>query len=161
MASRRTFLACGMSFGMSVALVAGCSQPSRVTSPQSPSTTPRVILSGLTMNQAVAYSTIQRELNDFLDVWKTKGYGPASEAYLVPGEQIGPSDTAPVLTSGRVSAFREGKWTSPDLVVGQVDFDLTFSGNTGAWGTGINSRFVTATARSGTIPYVLEFATGR
>jgi hypothetical protein len=113
------------------------------------------------MNRAVAYATIQRELIDFLDMWKTKGYGPASEAYLVPGEQLSPSDTPLVLTSGRVTAFREGEWTSADVVLVDVDFDLTFSGSSGAWGTGKNSRFVTATARTGTIPYVLEFATGR
>jgi hypothetical protein len=93
-------------------------------------------------------------------MWKSKGYAEASKAYLVPGEQASPSDVVPVLASGRVVAVRPDQWTSPDLFVVFVDLDLAFSGNAGTWGTGVNHRFVTATARTGTIPYVLELATG-
>ena len=141
--------------------LAGCVQPPPVASPQTPSTSPRVILSGIPLNQASAYAKIQTELVAFLDLWRTKGYGPASEAYLVPGEQVTSPDVGPVLTSGRVTAFSPDPWTSEDQVVAAVDLDLTFSGDPGAWGTGVNSRFVTATARTGAIPYVLELATGR
>lgn len=48
---------------------------------------------------------------------------------------------------------------SADRFVVDVVLDLTFSGDSGAWGPGVNERFVTATSRSGTVPYVLELAT--
>jgi hypothetical protein len=52
-------------------------------------------------------------------------------------------------------------WTSAELFVVYADFDLQFARNFGAWGNGRSSRLMTATARSGTIPYVLEFAASR
>lgn len=113
------------------------------------------------MNRAIAYTTIQRELTDFLEMWRTKGYAAASGTYLVPDQQLAASETAVVLVSGRLTAFRENEWTLPTRVRVEVDFDLTFSGYSGAWGTGTNTRFVTATTRSGPIPYVLELATSR
>ena len=93
-------------------------------------------------------------------MWKTKGYAEASKAYLAPDMQATSPDDVLVLASGRVVTLRPDRWTSADLFVVYVDFDLTFSGNAGMWRTGVNPRFVTATARTGTIPYVLEFATG-
>jgi hypothetical protein len=103
---------------------------------------------------------VQAELTDFLAMWKAKGYAEASQAYLAPDVQATSSDDVPVLASGRVVTVRPDQWTSADLFVVYVDFDLTFSGNIGAWGTGTNSRFVTAASRTGSIPYVLDLATG-
>ena len=113
------------------------------------------------MSKAIALTAVQAELRDFLEVWRTKGYATASAAYLVPSEQLPSSEAAPVLTSGRVASWREDQWTSAADFVVYVDFDLTFSGNSEAWGTGTNSRFVTATSRAGAIPFVLELATSR
>ena len=177
MASRRAFPTQVMSCVLALALLAGCSQPSpqaplvtpsatpnsatsRTDAPVTPSASPSAATSGSDVDRTTAYSRIKRELTDFLDAWKTKGYAEASKAYLVSGEQPSPSDVVPVLASGRVVAVRPDQWTSPDLFVVFVDLDLAFSGYAGTWGTGVNSRFVTATARTGTIPYVLEFATG-
>ncbi len=153
---------------MASGLVTGCSSSatvgspsSPVASPQTPSFTPYQRLSGIPMSEASAITKVRTELDAFLALLTSKGYGAASEAYLVPGEQLTPQDSGPVLTSGRVTAFREDVWTSTGSLVVDVDLYLTFSGNSGAWGNGTNSRVVTATARMGAIPYVLEFATSR
>ena len=155
----------------------GCSQPSpraplvtpsatpssatsRTDPPVAPSASPSAGTSARDVDRTTAYLRVTSELTDFLDVWKTKGYAAASQAYLVPSEQATSSDDVLVLASGRVVTVRPDQWTSTALFVVYVDLDLTFSGSTGAWGTGVNSRFVTATARTGAIPYVLEFATG-
>jgi hypothetical protein len=178
MARWRVFRTQVMSCVLAVTLLAGCSQPSpqaplvtpsaapnsatsRTDAPVTPSASPSAATSGSDVDRTTAYSRIKSELTDFLDAWKTKGYAEASKAYLAPDEQATSSDGVLVLASGRVVTLRPDQWTSADLFVVYVDFDLTFSGNTGAWGTGVNSRFVTATARTGTIPYVLDFATGR
>ena len=160
MALRRAFPTRLLCFGVAMVLVAGCSSPTTSLPSRAPSTTPSAAISTADADHAAAYARVQSELTDFLAVWKSKGYAEASKAYLVPGEQASPSDVVLVLASGRVAAVTPDQWTSPDLFVVYVDLDLTFSGDAGAWGTGVNSRFVTATARTGTIPYVLEFATG-
>ena len=144
-----------------MALLVGCSPVASVAFPQASPATRRQSLSGITMSKAIALTAVQAELRDFLEVWRTKGYATASAAYLVPSQRLLSSEAAPVLTSGRVAYWREDQWTSADDFVVYVDFDLTFSGNSGAWGTGTNSRFVTATSRAGTIPFVLELATSR
>jgi len=136
------------------------SATSRTDAPVTPSASPSAATSGSDVDRTTAYSRIKSELTDFLDAWKTKGYAEASKAYLGPEEQATSPDDVLELASGRVVTLRPDQWTSPDLFVVYVDLDLTFSGDAGAWGTGVNSRFVTATARTGTIPYVLEFATG-
>jgi hypothetical protein len=150
-----------MAGAAALALLAGCSTASPNAPVQTPAATPYQRLSGIPMDRAVAYTKVQAELRDFLDLWRAKGYAEASKAYLVLGEQADPSDDVPMLASGQVVKVNPDDWTSTDLFVVSVDFDLTFSGNTGAWGNGTNSRFVTATARAGAIPYVLEFATSR
>ena len=165
----RTLTAPVVSCALALAVLAGCSQPSPGAPAQSPSsipttrlsTTPTTSLSGVTEEQALAYTQIMTELTDFLDAWKTKGYVDASKAYLAPGLQATSADDVLVLASGGVVNVRPDEWTSKDLFVVSVDFDLTFRGSVGAWGNGRSSRFVTATARTGTIPYVLDFATGR
>lgn len=144
-----------------LALLAGCSTGSTAVPAQTPSATPYQRLSGIPLNRAVAYSTVRGELTDFLEVWRTKGSAEAAKEYLRQDMTLtSPADTL-VLVSGRVVNLTGDDWTSADLFVVSVDFDLTFSGNVGAWGNGRSSRFVTATARSGAIPYVLELATSR
>ena len=159
---------------LALTVLVGCSQPSSGAPTQSssipttrlsstpatrPTSTPSA--SDVTTEQALAYTKIMTELTDFLDAWKTKGYADASKAYLAPDLQPTSADGVLVLASGRVATLRPDEWTSKDLFVVYVDFDLTFAGNVGAWGNGRSSRFVTATARTGPIPYVLDFATGR
>ena len=92
-------------------------------------------------------------------MWESKGYATASKTYLGPEGQVTSPEVAPVLASGRVVVMRPGEWTSADRFVVDVDLDLTFSSDPGAWGAGVNTRFVTAIARPGAIPYVLELAT--
>src|SRR5664280_3653760 len=134
MASRRAFPTQVMSCVLALALLAGCSQPSpqaplvtpsatpnsatsRTDAPVTPSASPSAATSARDVDRTTAYSRIKRELTDFLDAWRTKGYAEASKAYLVPGEQASPSDVVPVLASGRVVAVRPDQWTSPDLFV--------------------------------------------
>lgn len=158
-----------VSSALALALLGGCAQPSPAAPAQSPPSTPTTSPStgptsrgtGITMEEAAAYSKVQIELTDFLEAWRTKGYAEASKAYLAPDMQPTSADGALVLASGRVVNVIPDEWTSNDLFVVAVDFDLTFTGNSGAWGQGLNSRFVTATARTGPTPYVLDFATGR
>jgi hypothetical protein len=178
MASRRAFSTQVMSCVLAVALLAGCSQPSpqaplvtpsaapssatsRTDAPVTPSASPSAATLGSDADRATAYARVTSELADFLDAWKAKGYATASKAYLAPAMQATSPDDVLVLASGRVVNVRPDQWTSADLFVVYVDFDLTFAGSFGAWGNGRSSRFVTATARTGTIPYVLDFATGR
>jgi hypothetical protein len=176
MASRRAFSTQVMSCVLALALLAGCSQPSpqaplvtpsatpnsatsRTDAPVTPSASPSAATSGSDVDRTTAYSRIKSELTDFLDAWKTKGYAEASKAYLGPEEQATSPDDVLVLASGRVVTLRPGQWTSAELFVVDVDLELTFTGDPVAWGNGVNERFVTATARTGTIPYVLELAT--
>lgn len=179
MGSRRALANGAICLGAAVALVTGCSSTvsvPAVTAPTSAAPTsaaptsaaptsaaPTSASAAVTTSdtqRAAAYARVQAELTDFLAMWKAKGYAEASQAYLAPDVQATSSDDVPVLASGRVVTVRPDQWTSADLFVVYVDFDLTFSGNSGAWGTGTNSRFVTAASRTGSIPYVLDLATG-
>jgi len=145
---------------MAMVLVAGCSSPTTSLPSGAPSTTPSAAISTTAdADHAAAYARVASELTDFLDMWKTKGAAEASKAYLAPDEPATSSDDVPVLASGRVVTLRPGQWTSAELFVVDVDLELTFTGDPVAWGNGVNERFVTATARTGTIPYVLELAT--
>ena len=159
MASRRAFPTRLLCFGVAMVLVAGCSSPTTSLLSGAPSTTASATASRTDADRTAAYSRVQSELTDFLDMWKTKGAAEASKAYLAPDEQATSSDDVPVLASGRVVTLRPGQWTSAELFVVDVDLELTFTGDPVAWGNGVNERFVTATARTGTIPYVLELAT--
>jgi hypothetical protein len=146
---------------LALTLLTACSQPPSGAPTVTPSVAPSSDSSPTTAQRAAAYARATSELTDFLDAWTTKGYPNASKAYLAPDLQATSADDVLVLASGRVVNVRADEWTSNDLFVVYVDFDLTFAGNFGAWGNGRISRFVTATARSGPIPYVLEFATSR
>ena len=159
MALRRAFPTRLLCFGVAMVLVAGCSSPTTSLPSRAPSTTPSAAISTADADHAAAYARVQSELTDFLAVWKSKGYAEASKAYLAPDEQATSSHDVPVLASGRVVTLRPGQWTSAELFVVDVDLELTFTGDPVAWGNGVNERFVTATARTGTIPYVLELAT--
>ena len=159
MALRRAFPTRLLCFGVAMVLVAGCSSPTTSLPSGAPSTTPSAAISTADADHAAAYARVQSELTDFLAVWKSKGYAEASKAYLAPDEQATSSHDVPVLASGRVVTLRPGQWTSAELFVVDVDLELTFTGDPVAWGNGVNERFVTATARTGTIPYVLELAT--
>ena len=159
MASRRASPTRVLCFGMAMVLVAGCSSPTTSLPSGAPSTTPSAAISTTDADHAAAYARVASELTDFLDMWKTKGAAEASKAYLAPDEPATSSDDVPMLASGRVVTLRPGQWTSAELFVVDVDLELTFTGDPVAWGNGVNERFVTATARTGTIPYVLELAT--
>lgn len=152
----------------------GCSHPADLNAPVStalPSTIsapaassreasplPRPVSSA---EQASAYVAVQGEVSAFLALWQKRGYAEASRMYLDPGQWLPSAEPAPTLVSARIVAFRPGGCASATACQVEVDLEMTFSGNAGAWGNGVNSRFVTATARAGTIPYVLAFATSQ
>lgn len=145
--------------GIVMSLGAGCASASPPAATTGSSTTSQVVASA-TVDRSAAYAKVQSELNDFLEMWRSQGYAAASAAYLVPGQQVRSGETAPTLVTGRVARAQPGDWIPPSQLTVDADLDLTFQGNSGAWGNGVNSRIVSATARSGAIPYVLEFATG-
>jgi hypothetical protein len=162
MAPRRTFPLRLLATFLIGTLLTACSQSTTAAPAQTASATPFQVLSGVPMSKAYALTAVQTELRDFLELWRTDGYATASAAYLVASEQLPPSAPAGILASGRITYLTEDEWTSADLFVVFVNVDLTFRGDSGGnWASGTNSRFVTARARAGTIPYVLEFATSR
>jgi hypothetical protein len=111
-------------------------------------------------DRASAYAELESEITAFLEAWRDKGYATASQIYLVPNQQPQAGDSGeplPVLVAGRILTFRQLEWTSGTNIVVNVDLDLEFKGYAGAWGNGKNNRFVSATARTGAIPYILEF----
>lgn len=84
-------------------------------------------------------------------MWKESGLRAANARYLAP-EMTGndPSVGGIVLRSFTVRSFSAGP--APYL----VDLDLTFQGNgTGAWGPGVNTRFVTCVGSSDGVRLVL------
>ncbi|MFI6815993.1 hypothetical protein ACIBG7_26545 [Nonomuraea sp. NPDC050328] len=108
--------------------------------------------------QGISRSAAVRELQAFLDSWRTDGLAIASRSYLVADQQVAGGADALVLKAARVAKVRSASPTAGDLVL-DVDLDLTFQGATGAWHDGLNQRFVTFTPRSGAVPFVMSLAT--
>jgi hypothetical protein len=160
MASSRFAIGISLFAGIVMSLGAGCTSVSGPAATSGSSSTSQAVRSAAG-DRSAAYAKVQSELSAFLDMWRSQGYAAASAAYLVPGEQVGSGETAPTLVTGRVARMQPGDWISSSQFTVGADLDLSFRGNSGAWGNGVvNSRIVKATGRSGAIPYVLEFATG-
>ncbi|MBO2448052.1 hypothetical protein J4573_13190 [Actinomadura barringtoniae] len=104
-------------------------------------------------------SSAAKQLQAFLDSWRRNGLVVASRTYLVEDEQVTDKGDALVLAKGRVIKVTSSSRSADGLAL-DVEIDLTFRGATGAWGNGVNTRFVTFTPREGTVPFVMSIATG-
>jgi len=83
----------------------------------------------------------------------------AGQKYLGPSMMANQTQGNPVLKSGTVTRTQPGEWESADHFTVQADLDLRFSKDPGAWGNGVNSRFVTFVRSSASAPYQMTFAT--
>ena len=100
------------------------------------------------------------QLTSFLNDWRTEGLFKSASKYLAGDERPTPSASGlPVLVSGRVKSSEVVTLVSEDQFTAMVVLDLKFSGDSGAWGQGANSRYVTFTKTSPTSPYLMYFAT--
>ncbi|MFI6515443.1 hypothetical protein ACIBF1_07780 [Spirillospora sp. NPDC050679] len=105
-------------------------------------------------------SLAARQLQAFLDSWRRDGMVIASRTYLAADQQAEPAEPADVLvlSKGRVAKVMSATPSADGLVL-HVELDLTFRGATGAWGNGVNERFVTFTPRTGAVPVAISLAT--
>lgn len=107
---------------------------------------------------SITRSGAARELQAYLDSWRRDGLFSASRTYLVADEQATDKADMLVLSKGRVAKVWSATPSADGLVL-HVELDLTFRGNTGAWGNGTNERFVTFTPRAGAVPFAMSLAT--
>ena len=138
-------------------LISGCSQGStRQVTPSSPSTkTPTA-----SIDRNAVYTEAAAYLQSFLDSWQKIGSYAAGRKYLDSSMWPIQRDGNPVLIAGSVRSTQQYQWVSADHFTVMSDLDLRFSGDAGAWGNGINTRFVTFVRSSASTPYVMTLATG-
>lgn len=122
------------------------------------SSTPTVTSTASTDRSAV-YNQAAGYLQSFLTYWQKNGLYAADRKYVGPSQRASQTQGNPVLKSGTVTRTQPGEWVSADHFTVQADVDLRFSGDAGAWGNGVNSRFVTFVRSSASAPYQITFAT--
>ena len=138
-------------------LVSGCSQGSvpHVT----PSSTPTITPTNSIDRDAV-YTAAVAYLQSFLTSWQKNGLYAAAQKYLDPSMRPKQRQGNLVLIAGTVTRTQPDAWVSADHFTVMADLDLRFStGDPGAWGNGINTRFVTFVRSSASAPYQMTFAT--
>lgn len=137
-------------------LISGCSQASksRVTPSSTPTITPTA-----SIDHSAVYTEAATYLQSFLGSWQKNGLYTSAPKYLDPSMRPNQTQGNPVLISWKVIRMQPDKWVSADYFTLMVDLELRFSGNAGAWGNGINTRFVTFVRSSGSAPYQMTFAT--
>lgn len=137
-------------------LVSGCSQASIpwVTPSSTPKVTPTT-----SIDRSVVYTEAAAYLQAFLASWQKNGLYAAGQKYLDPSMRPNQKQGNPVLIAGIVTRTQPDKWVSADHFTAMVDLDLRFSGDAGAWGNGINTRFITFVRSSASAPYQITFAT--
>lgn len=138
-------------------LISGCSQASitRATPSSTPTITPTA-----SIDRNAVYAEAAAYLQSFLASWQKNGAYAANQKYLAPSMGSTPRQGNPVLIAGTVTSTQSYNWVSADHFTVMVDLDLRFSGNTAAWGNGINTRFVTFTRLSASAPYLMTLASG-
>lgn len=140
-----------------ILLISGCSQSSMPKA--TPSSTPTKTLSSSSDHSAV-YTEAFAYLQSFLDSWQKNGAYIANPKYRDPAMGTTPKKGNPVLISGKVTNMQQYSWLSADHFTVIADLDLRFSGNAGAWGNGINTRFVTFVRSSESAPYRMTLNSG-
>jgi hypothetical protein len=155
-------------------LSSGCSEASipQVTPSSTPTVTstasiPQVtpsstatVTSTASFDRSAVYNEAAAYLQSFLTSWQKNGLYAAGQKYVDPSQRANQTLGNPVLKSGTVTRIQPGEWVSADHFTVQADLDLRFSGDAGAWGNGVNSRFVTFVRSSASAPYQITFATG-
>lgn len=111
-------------------------------------------------DHAAVYNKAFAYLQSFLASWQESGAYIAGRKYLDPSIWPKQKQGNPVLIAGNVKIMQPYSWVSANHFILLVDCDLQFSGNAGAWGEGINTRFVTFARSSASAPYQMTFATG-
>ncbi len=99
--------------------------------------------------EKAAYARGLRTLRSFLSSWHAHGLSKAAHQYLEAEYQPPRSQKNPGLQSWTVLSHRPAAWASPDRFTLAVDMRMRFTGGTGAWTQGVNTRFVTFTRPSG------------
>lgn len=137
-------------------LISGCSQGSipLATSSSTPTITPTV-----SIDRNAVYAEGAAYIQSYLTSWQKNGLYVANQKYLNPSMGLTPKKGNPVLISGSVTSTQQYNWVSADNFTVMVDLDLRFSGNSAAWGTGINTRFVTFVRSSASAQYQMTLAT--
>ena len=138
-------------------LISGCGQGSRplATSSLTPTVTPTA-----SIDRNAVYAEGAAYIQSYLTSWQKNGLYVANQKYLNPSMGSTPKKGNPVLISGSVTSTQQYNWVSADNFTVMVDLDLRFSGNSAAWGNGINTRFVTFVRSSASAPYQMTLATG-
>ena len=107
---------------------------------------------------AVVGDALQR-LQAYLDVWRANG-SLASGAMLVPAERPKVDMPAGALSAAVAGYYRVYCFTSADDFILLVALDLHFpNGDGGAYGEGINGRFVTFSRANPSDPFLMSLAT--
>ena len=154
-------------------LSSGCSEASipQVTPSSTPTATstasiPQVIPSSTptatstaSFDRSAVFNEAAAYLQSFLTSWQKNGLYAAGQKYVDPSQRASQTQGNPVLKSGTVTRTLPGEWVSADHFTVLVDLDLRFSGDAGAWGNGVNTRFVTFVRSSAPAPYQISFAT--
>lgn len=138
-------------------LISGCSQGS---APRAiPSSTPTASPTA-SIDRSAIYSQASAYLQSFLDSWQKNDLYVAAPKYLDPSMRPNQKQGNPVLIAGTVASMQPYTWVSADNFTVMANLNLRFSKEDGgAWGNGINTRFVTFVRSSASAPYQMTFAT--
>lgn len=102
----------------------------------------------------------KRDLQGFLDLWRSTNLGVAAKRYLTASEQPVGDGRNFRLAAGKVDSIQLVSWQSADDFMLIVTLDLRFAAGSAAWTNGVNTRFVTVSRASAAEQFRYEFATG-
>lgn len=157
-ARHAAFMKSGMVIAAAALLLSsGCSKASK---PQVTPSSTLSVTSTASSHRSAVYREAAAYLQSFLASWQMNGLYAAGQKYLDPAQRLpGQTQGNLMLIAGTVTRTQSGEWVSADHFTVQADLDLRFSGDTGAWGEGTNTRFVTFVRSSASAPYQITFAT--
>lgn len=106
-----------------------------------------------------AYGEALREVQAYLDAWKTNGQLAAAKLYIDPDQW--PADGPELkLLDGTVVSHRPASWSSADDFKLLITMNMHFpGGDGGAFGDGPNTRFITFTRSPSGHPFLMSWAT--
>lgn len=143
---------------VSILLISGCSQ---VSKPEAASSSTPTVSPTASIDRGAVYTEAAAYLQSFLDSWQKNGLYVAAPKYLDPSMRPNQKQGNPVLIAGTVASMQPYTWVSADNFTVMANLNLRFSKEDGgAWGNGINTRFVTFVRSSASALYQITFATG-
>lgn len=138
-------------------LISGCSQG---LIPQATPSSPSTITPTASIDRSAVYTKAAAYLQSFLTSWQKNGLYVAAPKYLDPSMRPNQKQGNSVLIAGTVASMQPYTWVSADNFTVMANLNLRFSKEDGgAWGNGINTRFVTFVRSSASAPYQITFAT--